>query len=119
MKFIINKIDHVHIYVNNIDAAEKWYSDVLGLSRISEFKSWAVDGGPLTIGNSDVHLALFTGSKSNSNIVALKVELEEFSFVQAHLDVSGVKYIYADHDMSISVYFQDPDGNKYEITAYK
>ena len=119
MKFNLNKIDHVHIYVTNRDAAEKWYSDILGLSRITELEDWAVGSGPLTIGNDDVHLALFTGSKSNSNVVAFAVELEQFSMVQQHLDENNVKYTFADHDMSVSVYFKDPYDNSYEITAYR
>lgn len=33
VKVNLVKIDHVHIYVHDLDKAERWYNDVLGFSR--------------------------------------------------------------------------------------
>jgi len=34
-------IDHVHVYVANRDAAVNWYKDILGMTPIKAFLSWA------------------------------------------------------------------------------
>lgn len=66
-----------------------------------------------------MHLALFEGGAANKNVVALRVPVERFPHVRKHLESLNVNYVYEDHNMSVSVYLTDPDGNRYEITAYR
>jgi hypothetical protein len=42
-------IDHIHVFVQDREAAEAWYARVMGLSRSPGLEFWAADGGPLTI----------------------------------------------------------------------
>lgn len=118
MNFTLSDIDHIHIQVQDREAAAAWYARVLGLYVIEALAFWAEDG-PLTIGNDQIHLALFTGARANLNTVALRVDIDEFEQVKKHLDTCEVEYQYEDHDLSISVYLTDPDGNRFEITAYR
>lgn len=119
----VRSVDHIHVYVADRAAAERWYERVLGFTRIKEFEFWATDGGPLTIQNREgtVHLALFErpAEKCRSTI-ALGVGADEFILWRAHLTRTleqGPEL--EDHDLSVSLYFRDPDGNPYEITTYE
>ena len=115
-------IDHIHIFVSDRPRAERWYGDVLGFRRVAEFEQWAVDGGPLTIVDSEssTHLALFEGeAKNNRATIALKVDGEEMLNWQTHLSsVLETDVDLVDHELSWSIYFSDPDGNPFEITTY-
>jgi catechol 2,3-dioxygenase-like lactoylglutathione lyase family enzyme len=57
----LSGIDHVHVFVRDRKLAERWYAEVLGLTRSPALEFWATDGGPLTVQDSanTVHIALF------------------------------------------------------------
>lgn len=119
----LDRIDHIHIYVTNREVSEAWYAKVLGLSRVPELESWAVEGGPLTIVNQSgtVHLALFERpAQACRSTVAFGVTATEFIAWRDHLLVALSEQLKAvDHQLSWSLYFSDPDGNPYEITTYE
>lgn len=115
--------DHVHIYVQDLPAAQQWYARVMGLQPVAEFAVWAQNGGPFTIANKEesIHLALFQGERQTCrSTVAFNVSAEALLAWQKHLVEqlpSAPQSI--DHDLSWSLYFSDPDGNPYEITTYE
>lgn len=117
------RIDHIHVYVADRVAAERWYGDVLGLRRQAELAFWAADGGPLTLTNESgtVHLALFEEpAQACRSTIALSVSATDFLAWKKHLSsVLGWEIQPFDHDVSWSIYFVDPDGNPYEITSYE
>lgn len=119
----LDKVDHIHVYVSDRVASERWYERVLGLTRIPEFAFWAQGGGPLTISNASgtVHLALFERPKrACRSTVALGVGASEFLAWQKHLVLMLDQAVtLEDHELSWSLYFSDPDGNPYEITSYE
>ena len=43
-----DRIDHIHVYVTDRAASERWYAEVMGLVRVPELERWAADG-PLTL----------------------------------------------------------------------
>jgi GNAT superfamily N-acetyltransferase/catechol 2,3-dioxygenase-like lactoylglutathione lyase family enzyme len=118
----LDGIDHIHVYVADRAAAERWYADVLGLTRVPELASWA-GTGPLTIGNAagTVHLALFERPfKECRSVVAFAATATEFVAWLAHLANKLGKPVEAvDHQLAWSLYFSDPDGNPFEITTYE
>lgn len=118
----IDRIDHIHVFVSDRVAAEHWYERVLGFRRVPELEFWAVNGGPLTLSNSEgtVHIALFERpSQPNHATIAMAVSGESFTHWQAHLQNVLEKPIHpVDHRVARSLYFTDPDGNPYEITTY-
>ncbi len=115
--------DHIHVFVQDRAAAEKWYQSVLGLERTKELEFWSAGGGPLTLQDKTgaVHIALFERPHQKTrSTVALRVSGREFWAWRAHLKaVSGLEVTEEDHEVSVSLYFQDPDGNPYEITSYE
>ena len=116
-------IDHVHVYVRDRAAAADWYRTVLGLAPQESLASWADEGGPLTLHDRDdtVHLALFERQpQANRAVVALRTSAEGFARWRRHLAAfAGPSVSVADHGLSMSLYFCDPDGNPYEITTYE
>lgn len=119
----LRTIDHIHVFVADRVAAEAWYARVLGLTRVRMFEHWAKDGGPLTVQNAEgtVHLALFERPPMPCrSTVALGVGATEFLAWCTHLTQAlGQSPEIEDHELSVSLYFSDPDGNPYEITTYE
>jgi len=117
-----DRIDHIHVYVTDRAASERWYAEVMGLSRVPELERWATDG-PLTLQNSSgtVHIALFQASPQPCrSTIALSVGAEEFCAWRTHLVEKLKRPVEAeDHELSWSLYFADPDGNPWEITCYQ
>ncbi|MDB5861960.1 MAG: hypothetical protein JWQ76_5649 [Ramlibacter sp.] len=115
-------VDHIHVFVVDRAAAERWYRDVMGFARVPGLAFWADDGGPLTVRNSGdtVHLALFERPPQRTrSTVALRVDAAGFLAWRAHLERVLARAMKAvDHTASWSLYFEDPDGNPYEITTY-
>ena len=119
----IQRIDHIHVYVSDRDRdrAEAWCRRALGFERIPELAFWDADGGPLTLANRErtVKIALFEhGGAGNQPAVALEVAADAFQAWRRHLKQTlGHAPEPADHAVSWSIYFSDPDGNGYEITC--
>lgn len=115
-------IDHVHVYVASWGAAEQWYESVLGFKRTEALMSWAVDGGPLTLENSDgtVHLALFEReTPAKTSAIAFGATGPEFLRWKKHLEAHDLQIRLTDHKLAYSLYFSDPFGNLHEITTYE
>ena len=83
------------------------------------------------VGNNDgnIKLALFKGNKENDGSIrriAFRTSGMEFISFLNRLEMIPVfslgqkieKHNIVDHDISYSIYFNDPDGNKLEITSY-
>jgi adenosine deaminase len=97
---------------------------VLGLHRLEALAHWATPQGPLTLGDpaQQLHIALFQRNEcANHNTIALRVSAKGFQAWQNHLDeVLTAKAQLVNHGGdAASLYFDDPDGNPYEITCYE
>ena len=119
----LSGIDHVHVFVSDRVAAEAWYHRILGFKRLPHLEFWAADGGPLTLANaaSSIHLALFEKSREKCrSTVALGAGATEFLAWRTHLrSAFGRDIEVVDHRVAWSLYFEDPDGNPFEITSYE
>ena len=114
-------IDHIHVYVPRRREAADWYRKHLGFSVMEQFAFWATDeGGPLTITDSQdaIHLALFHSEKPKPVSLAFGVNRDEYTAWKAHLVMVDIPYRESDHDLSHSIYFNDPYENQIEITTY-
>lgn len=120
MKLQLSGIDHLHVFVVDRAAAQRWYEQVLGLTPLAALAHWATDGGPLTLANADgsIHLALFERPRQACrSTIAFGVGNSAWQAWRQHLDEMKLSYTSEDHGETVSMYFADPDGNPYEITC--
>jgi catechol 2,3-dioxygenase-like lactoylglutathione lyase family enzyme len=120
-------IDHVALSVNDVEQSAQWYIDVLGLERQHE-GMW--DGIPTFVGKGTTGIALFSlrhSEKGRSDRargatmlhLAMRADRESFLAAQRELKTRGIKFEFQDHEISHSIYFNDPDGHELEITTYE
>jgi len=115
----IAEIDHIHLYVENIEQAEKWYNVILGFERDISFYFWFEQGGPLVIRNNRASLSLFLRkSQPPGHTMAFGVAASSFSELIPILNDNKIPFNISDHDVSMSVYFNDLSNNKIEVTSY-
>lgn len=115
----IAKIDHVHVYVEDIEQAERWYKAVLGFSRDNSLYFWFEQGGPLVIKNNGASLSLFLRTTHHpGHTVAFAVSAASFNELMPVLKNNKISFIISDHDISMSIYFTDLSNNKIEVTSY-
>lgn len=128
-EFRVDQIDHVEVLVPDVNEAAAWYEGVLGLTPVADLP-WTE---PLMISSDggSTKLALFEGKPQEGNVgwrrVAFRVSGTTFLEFLGRLEevpvsapngstVSADDVV--DHDVSFSIYFADPYGNRLEITTY-
>jgi len=122
--FKLDELDHIAITVQDVRRSAAWYQDVLGLERLHE-ESWG--DYPIFVCAGSSGLALFpkdatvgqTYKGHNMNHFAFRANRENFEKARKELQEHGIQFEFQDHKISYSIYFQDPDGYKVEITTYE
>ena len=123
----LQAIDHVALSVRDVDRSAQWYVDVLGFERQYD-DVWR--GYPVFVGKNDAAIALFpirkkeqpTSSGSSPVRVlhfAFRTTRKDFLAAQEELKQRGIDLEFQDHEISHSIYFNDPDGHELEITTYE
>ena len=117
----LQNIDHIHVFVLDRQKALDWYKNILGLKPLEKLITLP-KYGPLTIRNDEgtINIALFKGkTQDNRSVIAFKVTGEEFINCHDKINQSITENIeLVDHSSQFSIYFDDPNGNPYEITSY-
>jgi catechol 2,3-dioxygenase len=126
MSFAAQRIDHVEVLVHDLERSVRWYGEVLGLKEIGRFEPH-----PIMIGAGGTMLALFLAQEPRRgpapldrqdphwHLVAFRTDESDFAAAQEHLRSLGIPFRGPiDHQVSQSIYFQDPDGNPLELTWY-
>jgi catechol 2,3-dioxygenase-like lactoylglutathione lyase family enzyme len=119
-------IDHVALSVRDVERSVQWYADVLGFERRFE-GMW--DGVPIFIGKGKTALAIFPARETGAQAapqrasvamlhLAFRTDGLNFLKAQKELKERSIKFTFDDHEISHSIYFQDPDGHELEITTY-
>jgi catechol 2,3-dioxygenase-like lactoylglutathione lyase family enzyme len=124
--FEIQGLDHVALSVTDLQRSASFYADVLGLERAHD--EWHE---PVFMVAEGTGLALFSeGSHPPSGDpdakpparmlhVAFRVDRGSFEAAQAELAERGIEVSFSDHGAAHSIYFEDPDGHKLELTTYE
>jgi catechol 2,3-dioxygenase len=125
LPFALRKIGHVVLNVSDLDAAVRFYTEVLGLEVSDRYPDTMVPGGMVFMRcNADHHgVALVGGAakteRSSLNHFAFEVgTLDEVFRARDWLRTHGVPIHFEGRRRAgcqIAVEFQDPDGNNVEI----
>ena len=125
LRFQLRKIGHVVLNVTNLDAAVRFYCEVLGLEVSDRYPDSMVPGGMVFLRcNADHHgVALVGGAakleRSTLNHFAFEVGTPDEVFrARAWLQKHGVPIVFEGRRRAgcqLAVEFRDPDGNNLEI----
>jgi len=123
--FQLRKLGHVVLNVTDIEAAVRFYTDVLGLQISDRYPDSMVPGGMVFMRcNADHHgVALVGGTRqsqpSSLNHFAFEVAtLDEVFRARSWLRKHSVPIVFEGRRRAgcqIAVEFQDPDGNNLEV----
>jgi catechol-2,3-dioxygenase len=123
----LEAIDHVALSVGDVKRSAQWYIDVLGFER-QHANVW---DEPVFVGKNDAAIALFpnrdrqTPQSSTSPApgrvlhFAFRTSRSNFLKAQQELKDRKIQFEFQDHEISHSIYFDDPDGHEIEITTYE
>ncbi len=120
----IQGVGHVVVKVRDLERAARFYRDILGLKEVARLADRMVFFSAGT--NHHDLAALKVGGDAPAPSrdavglyhVALKIgnSLEELREAKTHLEAHGVPILgISDHEVSQSIYLQDPDGNGLEL----
>lgn len=121
----INSLGHVVIRVTDRDRAERFYGGVLGLPLCARLDQGRFKMAFFSLGNHhDFAVMEVSGEGSSRSETAVGLHhvafnigttLEELREAKAKLEAEGIAIHPVDHEVTKSLYFQDPDGNGVEV----
>ena len=120
-------LDHVALAVRDVERSADWYVGVLGFERRYQ-GMWG--GVPVFVARGKTAIAFFPAGNDRKNPsppcprdgilhLALRANRKNFIAAQRDLKKRRIAFHFQDHDISHSIYFQDPDGIELEITTYE
>ena len=117
-------LQHVNVYVRNVERAKQWYEDLLGLHVYEYRPGWAAFMSADTEQSHEVALMqlgdnapLQQKGQVGLNHMAWRVEsLDDLKDFYRRIKEKGqpIDHI-ADHGISLGIYLRDPDGNGVEV----
>ena len=131
----IKGLGEVSIRVNNLDAMQKFYEDVVGLDVLRRDESFVFFKIAAGYGGHSQNLALFAADdiaflenkspqlspeKTTLHHIALNISLEDYETEKRRLQGLGLNVVATDHAWLHvrSLYFADPEGNLLEFVCY-
>lgn len=120
----IKSLGHVVVQVTDLERAERFYGDLLGLPVCAHFDQDGMKMAFYSLGNHhDFAVMEVSGDDSRSenavglHHVAFKIgtTLDELREAKTILDAAGVAVEPIDHEVTKSLYLADPDGNGIEL----
>jgi catechol 2,3-dioxygenase len=121
----IRSLGHVVLRVTDRERAERFYGGVLGLPICARLDEGGRKMAFFTLGNHhDFAVMEVTGHGSSHSETAVGLHhvafnigttLDELREAKSKLDAAGIATNPIDHEVTNSLYFEDPDGNGVEV----
>ena len=117
----IDKIAHVVLHVSDVSDAMTFYQDILGMEIVRYDSEAGMAFMSFGTQHHDIGLFHVKGEATRGNLglahVAMVVNGDLMKLEKMHdrLVAAGTEVRLADHGMTKSVYFKDPDGNGLEL----
>jgi catechol 2,3-dioxygenase-like lactoylglutathione lyase family enzyme len=123
--FNINFLDHVAIYVKDMETSIAWYTRVIGLKKY-KLEQWGEFPVFMLAGKSGIaifpaileHEIINQGSRNvKIDHFAFNVSNQDFKKAQNYFKSIGEDFQFQDHHYFHSIYLKDPDRHKVELTT--
>lgn len=121
----ISALGHVVLRVSNRERAEHFYNGLLGLPICARLDEAGLKMAFFSLGNHHDFAVMEVsgegsargGNRIGLDHVAFKIgkSLDELREAKRHLEAAGVTPRPVDHEVTKSLYFEDPDGNGVEL----
>ena len=126
----VQSLGHVVLNVTDLERSEEFYSGLLGMPVCARFDEQGMKMTFFSLGDHhDLAIAKVSGKKVSGedqrggeqaaglNHVAFCIgnSLDDLKEAKAHLEAAGVTPNPIDHEVTKSLYFDDPDGNNVEL----
>ena len=119
----IKALGHVVLRVTDRDRAERFYNGILGLPICARFDEGGMKMAFFSLGNHhDFAVMEVKGERSGRNNAGLDhvafnigTTLDELREAKTKLEAAGLSPRPVDHEVTKSLYFEDPDGNGIEV----
>lgn len=121
----ISALGHVVLRVSNRERAEHFYNGLLGLPICARLDEAGLKMAFFSLGNHQDFAVMEVsgegsargGNRIGLDHVAFKIgkSLDELREAKRHLEAAGVTPRPVDHEVTKSLYFEDPDGNGVEL----
>ena len=120
----IKSLGHVVVQVTNLERAERFYGDLLGMPVCAHYDEDGMKMAFFSLGNHhdfavmEVNGEVSRGENATGlHHVAFNIgtTLDELREAKAKLDAAGVDSDPIDHEVTKSLYLADPDGNGIEL----
>ena len=120
----IKSLGHVVVQVSDLERAERFYGDLLGLPVCAHYDENGMRMAFFSLGNHHDFAVLEVGgdvdrgeNATGLHHVAFNIgtTMDELREAKAKLDAAGVASDPIDHEVTKSLYLADPDGNGIEL----
>ena len=117
-------LQHVNVYVRNVERSKQWYEGLLGLHTYEYRPGWAAFMSADEEQSHEVALMQLgddaplqqKGQVGLNHMAWRLASLDDLKDFYRHIKSKGVKIEHiADHGISLGIYLRDPDGNGVEV----
>jgi catechol 2,3-dioxygenase-like lactoylglutathione lyase family enzyme len=109
-------IDHVVLYVSDLQRARQFYINVLGMTvaHESDWQSFLWCGQNQVALFEAGRMGISVGKDTELNHMALRMELASYEETKARLEEEGITVTGRPGD-DTCIYFEDPDGHRLQL----
>jgi catechol 2,3-dioxygenase len=121
----VESLGHVVLRVTDLERSEQFYNGVLGMPVCARFDEQGMKMTFFSLGNHhDLAIAKVSGAEAAAGeegvgldhvAFCIGTSLDQLVEAKAQLEAAGIVPTPVDHEVTKSLYFNDPDGNTVEV----